>query len=51
MLPPLFQRGMLLLAPLVNLDQVQVPRGELIALPLRAEGVSGAPCRALFRED
>jgi kynurenine formamidase len=51
MLLPLFQRGILLLAPLVNLDQIRAPRGELIALPLRVEGVSGAPCRAMFREE
>jgi len=48
---PIFQKGVLLLAPLVNLDQVTVERGELIALPLYAEGVSGAPCRAIFREE
>ena len=51
MLVPLFRQGMLLLAPLVNLDQVHSPRGELIALPLPVAAVSGAPCRAIFRED
>ena len=51
MLLPIFQKGVLLLAPLVNLDKVQVPRGELIALPLKVEGVSGAPCRAIFRAE
>jgi arylformamidase len=51
MLLPVFQKGVLLLAPLVNLDKVQATRGELIVFPLRVEGVSGAPCRALFRED
>jgi len=50
MLLPLFQRGILLLAPLVNLDAIQKPRGELIALPLPVEQVSGAPCRAIFIE-
>jgi kynurenine formamidase len=48
---PIFQKGILLLAPLMNLDQVRAERGELIALPMRAEGVSGAPCRAVFREE
>jgi kynurenine formamidase len=48
MLVPIFQRGVLLLAPLVNLDQVQAPRGQLIALPLNIRAVSGAPCRAVF---
>jgi kynurenine formamidase len=50
MLLPIFEKGILLLAPLVNLDQVSVECGELIALPLKVEGVSGAPCRAIFRE-
>jgi kynurenine formamidase len=50
MLLPVFRKGILLLAPLVNLDKVQAARGELMAFPLRVEGVSGAPCRALFRE-
>jgi kynurenine formamidase len=48
MLIPIFQKGILLLAPLVNLDTIQATRGELIALPLNVEGVSGAPCRAIF---
>ena len=47
---PIFEKGVLLLAPLVNLDRVRVERGELIALPMHAEGVSGSPCRAIFRE-
>jgi kynurenine formamidase len=51
MLLPVFKKGMLLLAPLVNLERVQAARGELMAFPLRVEGVSGAPCRAFFRED
>jgi kynurenine formamidase len=47
----LFNKGILLLAPLVNLDTVQSQRGELIALPLATEGASGAPCRAILRID
>jgi arylformamidase len=50
MLTPVFEKGILLLAPLVNLDRIHAPRGELIALPLNIRGVSGAPCRAIFRE-
>ena len=50
MLAPIFRRGILLLAPLVNLQEVRAARGELIALPLNFRGVSGAPCRAVFRE-
>ena len=51
MLVELFNKGILLLAPLVNLDTVHSQRGELIALPLAAEGASGAPCRAILRVD
>ena len=50
MLTPIFQRGVLLLAPLVNLDLITQPRGRLIALPLNIRAVSGAPCRAVFIE-
>ncbi len=50
MLLPVFERGVLLLAPLINLDKVQAPRGELMVFPLRVEGVSGEPCRSVFRE-
>ena len=50
MLLELFKTGLLLLAPLVNLDRIESERGELIALPINAEGASGAPCRAIFRE-
>jgi kynurenine formamidase len=50
MLLELFKAEILLLAPVVNLDQVQSAHGELIALPINAEGASGAPCRAIFRE-
>ncbi len=49
MLLELFKKGILLLAPIVNLDTVQAPRGELIALPLNAVGASGSPCRAVLR--
>jgi kynurenine formamidase len=51
MLVPIFQRGVLLLAPLVNLDQIESPRGQLIALPLNIRAISGAPCRAVFVEN
>ena len=36
---PLFQKGILLLGPLVNLDIVRAERGELVALPLKVDGV------------
>jgi kynurenine formamidase len=51
MLVPLFRKGMLLLAPLVNLDTISAERGELLALPLAFQKASGAPCRALFIQD
>jgi arylformamidase len=49
MLLKLFSKGILLLAPIVNLDKVEAQRGELIALPLHARGASGSPCRAILR--
>jgi arylformamidase len=50
LLRPLYERGMVLLAPLVNLDRIETPEGTLITMPLRIEGVSAAPCRAAFVE-
>ncbi len=50
MLLPIFRRGALLLAPLINLAKIAAARGELMALPLNFAGTSGAPCRAVFRE-
>jgi kynurenine formamidase len=47
LLTKLFGRGCLLLAPLVNLDQIGADRGRLIALPLPVVGTSGAPVRAV----
>ena len=51
MLLALFKKGILLLAPIVNLDTVKASRGELIALPLNAARASGSPCRAILRLD
>jgi kynurenine formamidase len=48
LLSQLFERGGLLLAPLVNLDQVGADHGRLIALPLPVVGTSGAPVRAVI---
>ncbi len=49
--PPLFPKflasGVLLLAPLVNLDQISVPRIKLIVLPLKIRGACAAPCRVI----
>lgn len=48
LLTQLFARGCLLLAPVVNLDQVGADRGRLTALPLPVQGTSGAPVRAII---
>lgn len=48
LLSTLFERGCLLLAPLVNLDRVGADHGRLIALPLPVVGTSGAPVRAVI---
>lgn len=50
LLAPLYKRGMLLLAPLVNLDQADTLEGTLIAFPLNIAGVCSTPCRAVFVE-
>jgi arylformamidase len=51
MLRSLFQSGTLLLAPLVNLQKISRNSGQLICLPLKVQGTSGAPARAVFIED
>jgi arylformamidase len=51
MLRTLFERDILLLAPLVNLEEVRSESGTLICLPLKLQGTSGAPCRAVFMEE
>ncbi|WP_084639911.1 cyclase family protein [Kaistia adipata] len=48
LLTQLFARGTLLLAPVVNLDQIGADRGRLYALPLPVVGTSGAPVRAIL---
>jgi arylformamidase len=51
LLAPLYERGMVLLAPVVNLDRISASEGTLITLPLRVAGVCAAPCRAAFIAD
>ena len=51
MLRSLFERDILLLAPLVNLEEVRSENGTLVCLPLKLKGTSGAPCRAVFMEE
>ena len=49
--PKFFRHDILLLAPLVNLDQVRQPRGKLTALPLRIQRACASPVRALWIEE
>jgi arylformamidase len=51
MLRALFERDILLLAPLVNIESTHSVSGTLLCLPLNIAGTSGSPCRALFLED
>jgi kynurenine formamidase len=47
----LFKANALLVAPLVNLDQVRSDRGTLYCLPLLVAGTSGAPARVIWEEE
>jgi arylformamidase len=51
LLRPLYERGMILLAPVVNLDRISASEGTLITMPLRVAGVCAVPCRAAFIAD
>jgi arylformamidase len=46
----LFKRNVLLVAPLVNLDQTKSDNGTLYCLPLNVAGTSGAPARVVWEE-
>ena len=48
--PKFFQSEILLLAPLVNMDQVGTARGKLTALPLKIKDACASPVRALWIE-
>lgn len=48
LLRPLYERDMVLLAPVVNLDRISATTGTLITLPLPVIGACAAPCRAAF---
>lgn len=50
LLSEMFKRGVLLVAPLVNLDRIEADRGTLFCIPLAVKGTSGAPARVLFME-
>jgi kynurenine formamidase len=51
LLGKLFERNVLLVAPLVNLDQAKADRGMLYCLPLSVAGTSGAPARVVWEEE
>jgi kynurenine formamidase len=44
----LFSSGTLLLAPVVNIEQIKVKRCKLVVLPLKLVKTSAAPCRAVL---
>lgn len=46
-----FADGVLLLAPLADLEQISTTRGHIVALPMKVEETCAAPCRVLFIED
>ena len=46
--PTFFEREILLLAPLVNMESVGSARGKLTALPLRIKDACASPVRALW---
>ena len=50
LLSEMFKRGVLLVAPLVNLNRIEADRGTLFCIPLAVKGTSGAPARVLFME-
>jgi hypothetical protein len=50
LLKPLYERGMLLVAPVVNLGEIEQPTGTLISLPMSVEGVCSAPSRVIYVE-
>lgn len=47
LLRKVFERDMLLLCPLVGLDAITETHVELAALPLKLEGLTASPCRAV----
>jgi len=46
----LFNKNVLLVAPLVNLEKLKADKGMLYCLPLPVVGTSGAPARVVFEE-
>jgi kynurenine formamidase len=50
LLSEMFKQGVLLVAPLVNLNLIHADSGTLFCLPLSVKGTSGAPARVLYME-
>lgn len=46
----LFEKGVLILAPLVNLERIEKTKVQLIALPPKINKVCACPCRAIIIE-
>jgi kynurenine formamidase len=51
LLRPLYERGMILIAPVVNLDQIEASSGTLVSFPLPVKGVASVPGRVVFVQD
>jgi arylformamidase len=50
LLSEMFAQGVLLVAPLVNLNMIDASAGTLFCMPLSVKGTSGAPARVLYME-
>ena len=51
LLGALFETGALLVAPVVNLDEIKNTHGTIYCLPLKVNGTSGAPVRTIYIEE
>jgi len=51
LLSELFKRGTLLVAPLVNIENITKSSGTIYCLPMNVKGSSGAPARVVFIEE
>jgi len=49
--PRFFEKGILLLAPVINLGRVTRPRVKLTVLPMKVEASAAAPARAIIIEE
>ncbi len=51
LLGEMFSRGILLVAPLINVEKIRGSSGTLVCLPLNLKYTSGAPGRVVFMEE